>query len=209
MTAGEQVEGAIPAVPEGFVRWVQLRSINEPSTRKGLKSRDRDVFYIYCGDRVTVPDTAGWEPFGEQMWQAMDGKLGSQRIFSLRTAASDLSRLSVERVLEEYPVLVSAGVKLDNFSFILTALSLDQTPSHSQPSSSSAADGDAAAVVPEDTSPRVGPARATKPLPGSTPGAMCNTDSGGEDLLSATARVDVVGTAAILTCKGAYTDTCV
>ena len=203
MTAGEQVEGAIPAVPKGFVRWVQLRRINEPSTRSALKTADRKVFYIYCGDGVTVPDTAGWEPFGEQMWQAMDGKLGSQRILSLRPAASDLSKLSVERVLEENPVLVSAGVKLGKFSFILTALSLDQTPSHSQPSSSSAADGDAAAVVPEDPSPLGGSARATKPLPGSTPGAMLNTDSGGEDLLSATDRVAVVGIAAILTCKGA------
>jgi len=208
MTSGEKLEGAIPAVPKGFVRWVQLRRINEPSTRKSLKSSDRDVYYFYCGDRVTVPVTAGWEPFGEQMTAAIANEWGSKRIFSVRRTTLAF-KLSVEQLRMQNPVLVSAGVKLDDFSFTFKALSLDQTPSHSQPSSSSAADGDAAAVVPEDPSPLGGSARATKPLPGSTPGAMCNTDSGGEGLLSATARVDVVGIAAILTCKGAYTDTCV
>jgi hypothetical protein len=198
MTSGEQVEGAIPAVPKGFVRLVQLRRINEPSTRKGLKSVDRDIFYIYCGDRVTVPDTAGWEPFGEQMAAAMANEWGSQRIYSVRRTTIAF-RLSVEKLKMQNPVL--AGLKLDNFSFILKALSLDQTSS--QPSSSPAADGDAAVVVPEGTSPRVGPARASKPLPGCTPGAMRITDSRGEDLLSATDCVAVVGIAAILMCKGA------
>ena len=136
MTAGDHSEGVhvVPAVPKGFVRWVQLYHIDEPERRivrlsaqcafpaQCASKADRRVFYIYCGDGVTVPDTAGWEPLGEQMWQAMADKLGSQRILSLRPAASDLSKLSVERVLEENPVLVSAGVTLDDFSFTISSI---------------------------------------------------------------------------------------
>jgi hypothetical protein len=124
MTAGEQVEGAIPAVPKGFVRWVQLGSINKPSAR-GAMGTDRTVFYIYCGDRVTVPDTAGWEPLGEQLAAAMADKLGSQRIRYVYPVPSDPKKLSVERVLEENPVLVSAGVTLEDFSFIASALTVN------------------------------------------------------------------------------------
>jgi len=157
MTAGEHFGDAVPAVPKGFVRCVQLRRINEPSTRKGLKSSDRDVYYFYCGDRVTVPVTAGWEPFGEQMTAAIANEWGSKKIFSVRRTTIAF-KLSVEQLKMQNPVLVSAGVKLDDFSFTFKALSLDQTPSHS---------------------------------------------CGGEDLLSATDRVAVVGIAAILMCKGA------
>jgi len=121
MTAGEQVEGVIPAVPKGFVRCVQLYSINKPSAR-GAKKTDRSVYYIYCGDRVTAPDTAGWEPFGEQLAAAMADKLGSQRIRYMHNVPSTLSELSVERVLEENPVLVSAGVTLKDFSFTISSV---------------------------------------------------------------------------------------
>jgi len=116
MTAGEQVKGAVPAVPKGFVRCVQLYSINEPSAR-GAMTTDRKVFYYYFGKGDTVPDTAGWEPFGEQMAAAIADKQRSPRIYSFHPIASKPSKLSVERLLKQNPVLVSAGVTLKDFSF--------------------------------------------------------------------------------------------
>ena len=48
MTAGERFGEVVPAVPKGFVRWVQLGKMNEPDERK--RSNDvRAVYYIYCG----------------------------------------------------------------------------------------------------------------------------------------------------------------
>jgi len=124
MTAGEHFGVAIPAVPKGFVRWVQLRRINEPSERRALKV-DRSVYYTYCGDGGTVPDTAGWEPLGEQMAAAMADKLGLQRIYSLRPREYT-NNLSVEKLLKQNPVLVSAGVTLDNFSFTTSSARLSR-----------------------------------------------------------------------------------
>ena len=136
MTAGEHFGVAIPAVPKGFVRWVQLRSINEPSERGAMK-KDRSVYYIYCGDGVTVPDTAGWEPLGEQMAAAMADKRGSQRIYSLHPREYT-NNLSMEKLLKQNPVLVSAGVTLDDFSFTRSSARLsrrkEQPPSFKTPS---------------------------------------------------------------------------
>jgi hypothetical protein len=115
MTAGERY-GLIPAVPKGFVRWVQLSNINAPSARK--HAADRKVHYIYCGDANVVPDTAGWEPFDGKLAAAMKDKQGSQRISSLRPR-TQAGHMSVERWLREYPLLKSAGVTLDDFSFTI------------------------------------------------------------------------------------------
>ena len=112
MTAGEHFGEVIPAVPKGFVRWVQLLRINELDKRKRGKD-DRKVYYIYCGEGDIVPDTRGWEPFGAQLAAAMADRCGSQRIQSL----CHPQLLSVKRILEENPVLESAGVTLDNFGF--------------------------------------------------------------------------------------------
>ena len=112
MTAGEHRGEVIPAVPKGFVRWVQLDRINELDKRKPGND-GRTVCYIYCGEGDTVPDTRGWEPFGAQLAAAMADRCGSQRIQSL----CHPKLLSVKRILEENPVLVSAGVTLDDFSF--------------------------------------------------------------------------------------------
>ena len=114
MTAGERFGEVIPAVPKGFVRWVQLDRINRPNKRKHLKD-ERKVYYIYCGEGDTVPDTRGWEPFGAQLAAAMADRRGSQRILALRTNKPSL--LSVKSILKENPVLVSAGVTLDDFGF--------------------------------------------------------------------------------------------
>jgi hypothetical protein len=131
MTSGEQVEGAIPAVPKGFVRLVQLRRINDLSAHSTSKMPQRDVYYFYFGKGRTVPDTAGWEPFGEQIAAAMADKRASSRIYVPHHAAHVLSpKLSVQRILEENPVLVSAGVTLEDFSFTVKGLSRNQ----SQPS---------------------------------------------------------------------------
>jgi hypothetical protein len=119
MTAGEHFSTAqqqIPAVPKGFVRWVQLNNINAPSERK-LKKDDRRVHYIFCGDANVVPDTAGWAPFGEEFKAAMADKRGSQRISSMRSPQSAPNRLSVETCLKENPLLKSAGVTLEHFNF--------------------------------------------------------------------------------------------
>ena len=119
MTAGEHFSTAqqqIPAVPKGFVRWVQLNNINAPSERK-LKKDDRKVHYIFCGDANVVPDTAGWAPFGEEFKAAMADKRGSQRISSMRQTQSAPNRLSVETCLKENPLLKSAGVTLEHFNF--------------------------------------------------------------------------------------------
>ena len=116
MTAGERFGEVIPAVPKGFVRWVQLSSINEPDKRKHGKL-NRHVYYIYCGEGDTVPDTRGWEPFGGQLAAAMADRWGQQRIHTLRHSTSNPSKPSVESILKENPVLVSAGVTLDDFSF--------------------------------------------------------------------------------------------
>ena len=83
MTAGERFGEVIPAVPKGFVRWVQLPRINETDERKRGKN-DRKVCYIYCGEGDTVPDTRGWEPFGAQLAAAMADRWGQQRIRFLR-----------------------------------------------------------------------------------------------------------------------------
>jgi hypothetical protein len=111
MTAGEHFGQLIPAVPKGFVRWTQLGKINKSAR---TSKSDRRVYYIYCGDANSVPDTAGWAPFGDEMAAAMEGKRGSQRIGSLRTGAG---HPSVEKCLEENPLLVSAGVSQSDFSF--------------------------------------------------------------------------------------------
>jgi hypothetical protein len=118
MTAGEHFGEVIPAVPKGFVRWLQLFNINEQERHKYLGGgNDGRVYYIYCGEGDTVPDTRGWQPFGGQLAAAMADRRGSQRIQSLFPQANRPSRLSVARILEENPVLVSAGVTLDDFSF--------------------------------------------------------------------------------------------
>jgi hypothetical protein len=78
MTAGERFGQLVPAVPQGFVRLVQLRKVNDrhvqlKAKRKVLTvngtisttsggDRDRDLFYVYCGEGGVVPDTAGWDP---------------------------------------------------------------------------------------------------------------------------------------------------
>jgi hypothetical protein len=68
MTTGESDAGCtIPPVPMGFVRWQQLRRIHEPEQRKELVSRDRDVYYIYCGGHERAPSTSGWTPFGKEV----------------------------------------------------------------------------------------------------------------------------------------------
>jgi hypothetical protein len=115
MTAGEHF-GQIPPVPKGFVRWVQLSNINKLSARNRART-DRNMHYIYCGDGNVVPDTAGWAPFGAELAAAMAHKLGSQKISSMRIPPSDPNRMSVERCLRENPILKSAGVTLDDFSF--------------------------------------------------------------------------------------------
>ena len=114
MTAGEHVGEVIPAVPKGFVRWVQLLRINELDKRKHVKD-DRNVYYIYCGEGDTVPDTRGWEPFGAQLAAAMADRRGAQLIRALRKNKSSV--LAVDSILKENPVLVSAGVTLDDFNF--------------------------------------------------------------------------------------------
>jgi len=117
MTAGERFGEVIPAVPKGFVRWMQLNKINEPDKRKHLKT-ERMVCYIYCGERDTVPDTRGWEPFGAQLAAAMADRRGIQRIRFLRPCGeTDRGAPSVESILEENPVLGTAGVTPDDFSF--------------------------------------------------------------------------------------------
>jgi len=116
MTAGEHCGDLVPVVPKGFVRWVQLHRINEPDERNGSRT-NRSVYYIYCGEGDTVPDTRGWEPFGGQLAAAMLHRRGSQRICHLRHCTTDPSALSVESILKENPVLVSAGVTMDDFSF--------------------------------------------------------------------------------------------
>jgi hypothetical protein len=118
MTAGEHfctAQQQIPAVPKGFVRWVQLFNINELSARKA--TTDRNVHYIFCGDANVVPDTAGWAPFGEEFKAAMADKQGSQRISSMRPPQSAPKRMSVQRCLKENPLLESAGVTLEHFDF--------------------------------------------------------------------------------------------
>jgi hypothetical protein len=118
MTAGEHFGEVIPAVPKGFVRWLQLSNINEQERHKYLGgATDRNVCYIYCGEGDTVPDTRGWQPFGGQLAAAMADRRGSQRIWCLHPQVDRPSRLSAARILEENPVLVSAGVTLDDFSF--------------------------------------------------------------------------------------------
>ena len=120
MTAGEHFGEVIPAVPKGFVRWVQLFNINEQERRNYLGgATDRKAYYIYCGEGDTVPDTRGWQPFGGQLAAAMADRRGSQRIQSRlpQPKAWRRSALSVAGILEENPVLVSAGVTLDDFSF--------------------------------------------------------------------------------------------
>ena len=115
MTAGEHFGEAIPAVPKGFVRWVQLFNINERNRRNYFRAvEDRKAYYIYCGQGDTVPDTRGWQPFGGQLAAAMADRRGSQRIERLLPQAT---RPSVASILEENPVLVSEGVTLDDFSF--------------------------------------------------------------------------------------------
>ena len=141
MTAGEHFGQLIPAVPKGFVRWVQLRKINEPDAHKHAYT-DRTVCYIYCGDANVVPDTAGWEPFDGKLAAAMKDKQGSQRISSLRPR-TQAGHMSVERWLREYPLLKSAGVTLDDFNFSIAK----------QSSTAQLAPSQAAAPTAEQASP--------------------------------------------------------
>jgi hypothetical protein len=115
MTAGEHY-GQIPPVPKGFVRWVHLRKINEPDARKLTANNDRDVHYIYCGDANVVPDTAGWAPFDGKLAEAMADKRGVVKISAMRPPIQ-AGQMSVQRCLQENPLLVSAGVTLDDFDF--------------------------------------------------------------------------------------------
>ena len=62
------------------------------------------------------------------MAAAMADKRGSPRMYVLRhSPQAALPKPSVERVLEENPVLLSAGVTLDNFSFTVKGLSRNQS----------------------------------------------------------------------------------
>jgi hypothetical protein len=142
MTAGEHFGQLIPAVPKGFVRWVQLRKINEPDAHKHAYT-DRTVCYIYCGDANVVPDTAGWAPFDGKLAAAMRDKQGSQRIVCMRPPPSAPTLMSVERCLQENPLLKSAGVTLDDFNFSIAK----------QSSTAQLAPSQAAAPTAEQASP--------------------------------------------------------
>jgi hypothetical protein len=183
MTAGEHFGQLIPAVPKGFVRWTQLGKINERSMRD--PKSDRKVYYIYCGDANSVPDTAGWAPFGDEMAAAMKGKRGSQRIGSLRIGAGH--HPSVEKCLKENTILVSAGVSQSNFSFSgckganlaysVTTASPDPTPSHT---SSLQPAAHAVGALPPVALEAL-PSRKNPPPPGRTPGT---TNHPGESCIS-------------------------
>jgi hypothetical protein len=116
MTTGEH-HGRISAIPKGFVRVVHLRKIDELDARKLLTTTDRDVYYFYCGDADGAPDTAGWQPFGEQMAAALE-KDGRR----LRILGSPLTnqKNSVFECLKQYPVLGDIGVTLEDFCFSKT-----------------------------------------------------------------------------------------
>jgi hypothetical protein len=113
----------VPAVPKGFVRWVQLNNIN--GKRKLTMSKlDRDVFYIFCGDAVTVPDTLGWTPFGPEMTEAFvkatDPKVDQAaacRLLLREKKSREWKTSTPAACLEEYPVLKTAGVNTGLFSF--------------------------------------------------------------------------------------------
>jgi hypothetical protein len=167
MTAGERFGEVIPAVPNGFVRWVQLSSINEPNKRKHVKT-DRTVYYIYCGEGDTVPDTRGWEPFGAQLAAAMADRRGSQLIHSLRHP----KLLSVKSILKENPVLVSEGVTLDDFSFSRAKSTSTATVAPSQVVASSVQQPSPEPPVP----PAAAPLEAATPF--AQPSCTPNTRSG-------------------------------
>ena len=117
MTTGEQDE-SIPPVPKGFVRWQQLRSINDLAKRKKLQNKsDRDVFYIYCGDDKAAPDTKGLAPFSKKFAAAVTaGK--SRRITGRASLLAGRPKLaSVEGTLDEYRRPLK-GVTLEDFSFV-------------------------------------------------------------------------------------------
>lgn len=112
MTAGDS-HGTIPAVPQGFVRFVKLHR------HKGL--RQGKAHYLYCGEdtptATTVPDTSKWTPCCDEFVAKMEPTLrtlgGGVKIRMLHARENEPGG-SVEYLKKRHPWL---KLDWDDFSF--------------------------------------------------------------------------------------------
>jgi hypothetical protein len=114
MTAGDS-HGTIPAVPQGFVRFVKLHS------HKGMLQCQGKAHYLYCGDDTTIPDTSKWTPLCDEFVAKMAPALRSLgggvkfRMLHARNIEPGGSLEYLKRRLQALPAWLK--LTLDDFNF--------------------------------------------------------------------------------------------